>query len=222
MPTACLSSGRNLVSERASLQLGCANQRRVRRVRSVGRGHRRGSRVERRQQVCYPCVSWRRRPSQALAIPNGSVARNGVSWDQWHYNVVYDQEVVWQVEPACVILCTLHWDLQVTPLLIQALVARPGPGLEGHVKVHRHSYFARPSAISAAMSLLWRHHASSPIWLAAARCRRTACGWQHRSGLARCARACAGCCVFGSRFETRAQATVLESCGDLGPVCEAA
>ena len=48
--------------------------------------------------------------------------RQKLTWDQWYTNAAYDQEVVWQVEPACVSLCTLHWDLQVTPLLIQGLV----------------------------------------------------------------------------------------------------
>lgn len=58
------------------------------------------------------------------AVRGGVSARQAMTWDQWHYNVVYGQDVVWQVEPACAILCTLHWDLQLTPLLIQGLVAR--------------------------------------------------------------------------------------------------
>ena len=51
------------------------------------------------------------------------------TWEQWHFSVVYGQEVVWHIEPANAMICTLHWELQTTPLLIQGLVARP-PGSE--------------------------------------------------------------------------------------------
>ena len=43
---------------------------------------------------------------------------------QWHFGIVYGMKVVFHVSPRGVILCSLHWELQVLPLLIAGIVAK--------------------------------------------------------------------------------------------------
>ena len=69
-----------------------------------------------------PDIPWKsKKRTISVAGRNTAITR---TWDQWHYNVVYGQEVIWHVEPSVALLCTLHMDLQITPLLIAGLVAR--------------------------------------------------------------------------------------------------
>ena len=66
----------------------------------------------------------KRSMTKTVVTADGRKVKMRLTWAQWHKSLEYGKALVWDLDPSFAIICTLHWDLQTTPLLIAGLVAR--------------------------------------------------------------------------------------------------